>query len=167
MERTKELINARRLLTIHTQYSWYNTVDTTHLIQHRWYNTVDITQLIQHSWYNTVDTIVDTIQLIQYSCYNTVDAIQLMQYSGCNTVDTIQLMQYSWCTYSPFWSGFNRIRMYLKSCLWSGSSCQHSCIHLMMNSSHGSLDTSGRNALLHRMTGGSFTLSMISGGTMN
>lgn len=48
-------------------------------------------------------------------------------------------------TYRPLCMGFKRIRMYLKSGLVSGLSCQQSCIHLTMKSSHLSNDISGLN----------------------
>ena len=50
-------------------------------------------------------------------------------------------------TYRPRCMGFSLILMYLKSGLRSGSSVQHSCIHLTTTSGHWRRPVSGRNGI--------------------
>ena len=50
-------------------------------------------------------------------------------------------------TYRPRCMGFSLILMYLKSGLRSGSSVQHSCIHLTTTSGHWRSPVSGRNGI--------------------
>ena len=79
--------------------------------------------------------------------------------SKCRDLAVIEQYWVNMKTYNPFCMGFNLTRMYLKSGRASGSSCQHSCMHLVMKSSHGSLATSGRNG--HEIHG-PFTISITS-----